>query len=124
MALAVGRGKEPIALQGREISNYSKVANELVDGGVPVEDFLAYVEYWNKAAQGWPGGLTLNSLIKPGRITDFKTWYKTRKKPVLSDFDGTQVSTTTTGVKRGYSRENDPAYAPIYANPEQVKHAK
>lgn len=112
VALAVGRGKEPIALEGREISNYSKVANELVEGGVPVEDFLPYVQYWNKAAQGWPGGLTLNSLIKPGRITDFKTWHKTRKKAVISDSMPYQVSTTTDNAYGRYDPASDPAYAP------------
>lgn len=101
VALAVGRGKEDIPLQGKEISNYSKIANELVEGGVPCEDFLAYVQYWNTVAQTWPGGLTLNSLVKPGRITDFKSFRA--KNP-------TEKSTTLPAY-RSYSPQNDVAYS-------------
>lgn len=75
VAMFKGRGKPDIALQGKEISNYASVAKQLIEGGIAQEDFLAYVEYWHKAAQSWPGGLTLNSLVKPGRMIDFKSWY-------------------------------------------------
>jgi hypothetical protein len=124
MAMAIGRGKEPIALEGKEISNYSKIANELVEGGIAVEDFLAYVEYWNKAAQSWPGGLTLNSLVKPGRITDFKTWFKTRKKADTRISDPTQVYPSVSPLKRGYDKRLDPAYAPLYETLDERKQAK
>lgn len=125
VAMAVGRKKPDIPLQGPEISNYASVAGLLVKGGIQVEDFLAYVEYWNKAAQGWPGGLTLNSLTKPGRITDFKSWQASRPKNAISGIStGGQVSTTPNVSKRAYDKRSDPAYAYLHDSLDEQKQAK
>jgi hypothetical protein len=125
VAFFKGRGKEPVELGRKEFSNYLKVAQDLVGDGVPSEQFLEYVQYWNRAAQSWPNGLTLNSLTTPGRISDFKSWYASRTKNAISgDSRGSQVSTTPNTAKRGYDPRNDPAYAHLYESPQEVKQAK
>lgn len=125
VAFFKGRGKEPVDLGRKDFSNYLKVAQDLVGDGVPPEQFLEYVQYWNRAAQTWPNGLTLNSLVTAGRISDFKSWYASRAKKAISSVStGGQVSTTPNVSKRAYDKRNDPAYAYLHDALDERKQAK
>lgn len=108
IAFFQGRGKPvPDTLPNSEIGLYMKRANELVQAGVSPSDFLAYVQYWHKAAQSWPSGLTLNALTNNGRISDYLA------------YQASQQRLTQSSVKQGYDMRNDPAYAYLYASETQ-----
>jgi hypothetical protein len=112
---------EPTTTRGW--SNFKGVIKTLTEAGITAEMYAGFVK-WVKAEassqSGWT--VTLNSLAEKMRPERYIA--QRPKNAISGDSSNGQVPSIQTGAKRVYSRENDPTYAHLYANPEQVKQAK
>lgn len=112
---------QPVTSRGW--SNFKGVIKTLTEAKITPEIYADYVK-WVKALAKRTGDwdVTLNSIAEKNRP---ETYMEFRAKNAISgDSSGLHVSTTPSGAKRGYDPRKDPAYAHLYASPDERKQAK
>jgi DNA-binding MarR family transcriptional regulator len=110
-------------VSSRSWSNFKGVLKTLDEVGMTQEMYADYVK-WVRAISASQNNWTvsINSLAEKNRPENYMA--ERAKKAISRDSTGTQVSTTQTGIKRGYDPRNDEAYAHLYQSPQEVKQAK